>query len=364
MDLAAEAARQLTICNACRYCEGLCAVFPALTRRAGLTGGDISQLANLCHDCRACYDACMYSPPHEFAVNLPPVLAAVRDADYRDYIWPRRLPRLLRGWTSIAVGGLLSAAAVVAIAIATTGPAGLVRHHGSAASPYSVISYPATLVLLLVPVAYTLGVLGVAARSYWRATRPAGTSGGVSVPGLRSAVWQAASLRYLRGGGGECYYPDDERPSRARWLLHMLVVCGFGLCLVSTASAGIMQDLLGLHPPYGYLSVPVISGTAGGVELVAGCAGLIGLKASSSRVTSFPPMTVKDYGFMAALAYLALTGLATLLTRGTAAFGIVYLLHLSAIVLAFAVTPYTKAVHVMFRFLALIRDSADRAPRG
>ena len=28
-----EVARQLQICNACRYCEGFCAVFPAMTRR-------------------------------------------------------------------------------------------------------------------------------------------------------------------------------------------------------------------------------------------------------------------------------------------------------------------------------------------
>ena len=32
-DPEAEVARQLQICNACRYCEGFCAVFPAMTRR-------------------------------------------------------------------------------------------------------------------------------------------------------------------------------------------------------------------------------------------------------------------------------------------------------------------------------------------
>ncbi|MET0905869.1 MAG: tricarballylate utilization protein TcuB, partial [Tardiphaga sp.] len=29
----AEVARVMQICNACRYCEGFCAVFPAMTRR-------------------------------------------------------------------------------------------------------------------------------------------------------------------------------------------------------------------------------------------------------------------------------------------------------------------------------------------
>lgn len=61
--LVEEANRQLNICNACRYCEGLCAVFPALERRSLLSEADVTQLSNLCHDCRACYDACMYAPP-------------------------------------------------------------------------------------------------------------------------------------------------------------------------------------------------------------------------------------------------------------------------------------------------------------
>ena len=43
-----EVARQLKICNACRYCEGFCAVFPAMTRRLEFSKADIHYLANLC----------------------------------------------------------------------------------------------------------------------------------------------------------------------------------------------------------------------------------------------------------------------------------------------------------------------------
>ena len=85
-DLFAEAERQLNICNSCRYCEGYCAVFPALERRTVLETGDITQLASLCHDCRACFQACMYAPPHEFAVDPPAILTAVRQASYRHYL--------------------------------------------------------------------------------------------------------------------------------------------------------------------------------------------------------------------------------------------------------------------------------------
>jgi citrate/tricarballylate utilization protein len=105
----------------------------------------------------------------------------------------------------------------------------------------------------------------------------------------------------------------------------------------------------------------VLAGTIGGVSLVTGCAGLIGLKHHSSPVTSFAAMTVKDYGLLVALGFLALTGLATLLTRDTPAGQLVLLIHLSAVVESFAMAPYSKFIHVVFRSLALVRDHLERA---
>jgi hypothetical protein len=113
--LVGEASRQLTICNSCRYCEGLCAVYPALERRNLLDAGDVSQLANLCHDCRACYSACMYTDPHEFALNIPAVLASVRLRDYRRYVWPSREPRLATGWLGVFSGSVAATLVVLAV---------------------------------------------------------------------------------------------------------------------------------------------------------------------------------------------------------------------------------------------------------
>jgi citrate/tricarballylate utilization protein len=121
-----------------------------------------------------------------------------------------------------------------------------------------------------------------------------------------------------------------------------------------------MQEILGDHPPYPWMSVPVIAGTLGGIGLVLGCVGLLRLKVRSSEVTSFAQMDVKDYGLLGALTYLALTGLAVLLTRETAAFPIVLLVHLSAVVEAIALAPYSKFVHILFRFLALVHDRLER----
>lgn len=50
----AEVERVMQVCNACRYCEGFCAVFPAMTQRLAFGKADINYLANLCHNCGAC----------------------------------------------------------------------------------------------------------------------------------------------------------------------------------------------------------------------------------------------------------------------------------------------------------------------
>lgn len=354
--LTSEATRQLDICNACRYCEGLCAVFPALERRTVLSDGDVSQLANLCHDCRACFDACMYSPPHEFDLDLPKALSAVRVADYDRHVWPRRVPKPLAGWSGVTVGGLVSVIIVLALAVAHAGWGGLVR---SARSPYDLVPYPVLVTLMAVAALYSIVIMTLAAHRYWASAGPSPTR--VTVRAVAQAIWYAATLRYLRGGGVECYYPADDQPSGGRRHLHGMVAYGFGLCLVSTIAAGIEQDIAGIAPPYPWLSVPVISGTIGGIGLVVGCCGLLGLKARSSKVTSFSQMTIKDYGLLVALAFLALSGLAVLLTRDTAAYGIVLLVHLAALVEAFAMAPYSKFVHVVFRFSALVRDNLERA---
>src|SRR3979411_2141400 len=83
-----EADRLMTVCNSCRYCEGLCAVFPAMEMRRAFSDGDLNYLANLCHGCGACYTDCQFSPPHEFNVNVPRTLAIARAESYAAYAWP------------------------------------------------------------------------------------------------------------------------------------------------------------------------------------------------------------------------------------------------------------------------------------
>src|SRR3546814_6779648 len=113
----AEAARQLQVCNACRYCEGFCAMFPAMTQRLMFEKADVHYLANLCHNCGACLHACQYAPPHEFAINVPQVMAQVRGQTYKDYAWPPALGKLYER-NSLVLAMALSAGLALFLALA------------------------------------------------------------------------------------------------------------------------------------------------------------------------------------------------------------------------------------------------------
>ena len=104
-----EAARALQICNACRYCEGFCAVFPAMTRRLEFAEADVHYLANLCHNCGACLHACQYAPPHEFAVNVPRGDGAGARPDLRRLRLAAGLGRALSRATALTVALALAA---------------------------------------------------------------------------------------------------------------------------------------------------------------------------------------------------------------------------------------------------------------
>ena len=117
-----EADRLMVVCNSCRYCEGLCAVFPAMEMRRDFTSGELRYFANLCHSCGACYDDCQFSPPHEFNVNVPKVLAQLRAESYALYAWPQAFaPLFQRNGLAVSLIALL---VVALIATRIAGPAG------------------------------------------------------------------------------------------------------------------------------------------------------------------------------------------------------------------------------------------------
>jgi citrate/tricarballylate utilization protein len=260
------------------------------------------------------------------------------------------------------------------VVAATQGLGALLRH----SRPYQVLPYPALLVIVLLPTAWSVAVLLRGLARYWRDVYGP-LRGLADWRAVGTALAAAARLRNMRGGGEECYAAGDD-PSPARRRLHTAVAGGFAACFAATVSAAFLQDVLGSPPPYPLLSVPVILGTAGGLSMLAGCAGLIALRRhgdpAGRRVVeqgvveqgvvgqSAVADSVADYGLLIGLGLLALTGLLTLLLRASPAFGLILVIHLATIVVCFTIAPYTRFVHAGYRFLALVADAIEQRRAG
>ncbi|MGA7793411.1 MAG: tricarballylate utilization 4Fe-4S protein TcuB [Candidatus Acidiferrales bacterium] len=359
LDVIQEAGRQLVICNACRYCEGYCPVFRAIETRRDFKQGDVFYLSNLCHDCRACYYACMYTPPHEFAINIPQILAEARMETYRRWSWPDFLGRAFknRSVTVVLAAGIAALVAVLALLFIPS--ENLFAAHLGPGAFYEVVPYLVMVAGALILFFYGIAVWLRGGARFWSETRSVLNERG-NWKTLAAAVGAALGLRYLKGGGPGCFYPD-ERPSPVRRFFHALTFWGLTSDFVSTTLAFIYQDFLHILPPYSLTSAPVIFGGIGGVALLIGTGGLIYYKLQSDREPAAAAASGMDYVFLVTLGLTALTGMLTLILRATAAMGSILVLHLACIAALFISAPYGKFVHAVYRTLALIRYETEQS---
>jgi citrate/tricarballylate utilization protein len=354
-----EANRQLVICNACRYCEGLCPVFRAIETRRDFAQGDVLYLANLCHDCRGCYYACMFTPPHEFAMNIPKILSESRIESYKQWSWPALLARAFKEPRIAFLLADIVISLVIILAVVLIGPSRLFVAHKGPGSFYAIVPYLAMVIPAVALFFFGIAIWLRGAIRSWSETSTASRSA-VSGKVLLEAVRAILALRHLQGGGPGCTYPG-QTPSSARRIYHSLVFWGFLADFLSTALAFIYQDFLRQLPPYPLTSAPVIFGTVGGIVLIIGTAGLTWLKWKSDRVPAVAPAYGMDYTFLVALGLVALTGMLTLIFRATPALGSLLVLHLGFIAALFITAPYGKFVHAVYRSLALVRYYAEQA---
>jgi citrate/tricarballylate utilization protein len=352
----------MQICNACRYCEGYCSVFPAMEMRRIFTSGDLAYLANLCHDCRGCYFACQYAPPHEFALNLPQAFARLRAETYRDYAWPKPFASLFRRNGAVVTLALtLGVIATLILTLSFRPVAALYARNAAPGAFYAVIPETAMIAVAAVTFGFAILALGIGAKNFWR------DCGGPIAPArsIRGATWDVLTLRNLGGGGHGCN-DRNEFFSNARRRWHQCLMYGFALCFASTCAAAAYEHLLGRIAPYPWLSLPVLLGTAGGLGMVIGAAGLCLVKSSRDPAPGAPELQGADYGLLVLMFLTALTGLLLLLLRETSAMGILLAVHLGVIFSFFLVLPFSKFVHGIYRAAALLRHAAERtiSPTG
>src|SRR5688500_2327077 len=180
----AQGRHVMTVCNACRYCEQYCPVFPAMEQRRTFTDADLSYLANLCHNCGECLYACQFAPPHEYGINVPQTLAAIRLQSYEDYCWPGTLAAAFRR-SSVFTALALAAGLIAVMLLATTllNP-GAMTDDSTGADFYAVVPHAVMVglfggVSLFVLVAFAIGL-----SRFWRDQRRQPDSHAATLPVL------------------------------------------------------------------------------------------------------------------------------------------------------------------------------------
>ncbi|MEG8001033.1 tricarballylate utilization 4Fe-4S protein TcuB [Klebsiella quasipneumoniae subsp. quasipneumoniae] len=401
----AEVERVMQVCNACRYCEGFCAVFPAMTQRLAFGKADINYLANLCHNCGACLHACQYAPPHEFAINVPKAMAEVRLETYQHYAQPAAFGSLYRraGMTTVLalVGGL------IVFLLLAMGLKGSLRHPPLAGDFYQI--FPHNLLAWMFGSVFVLaiGLLMSGVIRFWREISP----GQPQPIDIAKASHDALTLKYLDGGHGKGCNEADDAFTLLRRRFHHCTFYGFMLCFAATVVATGYHYIAGQEAPYPFFSLPVLLGTLGGIGLLVGPAGLLwlnlrrsplhgdarqkpmdrgfillllltsftGLALLAGRDTSWMGVLVclfhifeaqgprldteqkpMDRGFILLLLLTSFTGLALLAGRDTSWMGVLLAIHLGVVMALFLTLPYGKFAHGFYRCAALLKWAIEK----
>jgi citrate/tricarballylate utilization protein len=347
-ELTQQGAHVMTVCNACRYCEQYCPVFPAMEERVAFAKVDLAFLANLCHNCGECLYACQYAPPHEFGINVPRTLAQIRLRSYQEYAWPHALGvaftrhNLLTG---IALTATLSA--ILAFTARDLSP------DNRSGDFYAVVPHDVMVTLFGGVFAFALVAMAVGVTRFVRDIR-----------GLTPPTWgqtpvpfrDILTLRHLHTSGADCVSSEEHRTPWRRWL-HHCTFYGFLLCFASTTVAALYDNVFGWRAPYAYTSLPVALGTLGGVGLLVGSLGLWILRRGRDPAMGDEAQRGLDESFLVLLFVTTLTGLALLVLRHEPVMPWLLVVHLGAVLALFLTLPYGKFVHGLYRAAALLVQS-------
>lgn len=360
-ELIEDAQRVLRVCNACRYCEGFCSMFPAMARRLEFTENDVHYLGNLCHNCGSCLYACQFAPPHEFMVNVPRLMAKVRGETYRKYAWPGFLGKLYNNnGVAVSLISAFSIALLFWVAGALNNPERFFAAHSDAqGSFYALMPHNLMAGMFGAVFAFAMVALFMGFIRFWPYMGEE-LSDFFKKP-LAEGLHDAFTLKNL-GGGVEnegCTYPNEQK-SLVRRVFHHFTFYGFMLCLASTSVATVYHYVLNYPAPYPYTSLPVIFGTLGGIGLLIGPAGLLYLKSQRDPELAATDQTGMDAGLLVLLFMISLTGLGLMIWRETGAMGTWLAIHLGFVLALFLTMPYGKFVHGMYRLMALVRWHVER----
>jgi len=365
-DAAVKSQHEMTVCNACRYCEAYCPVFQAMEERLTFTSGDVAYLANLCHNCGECLYACQYAPPHEFGIDVPKTFSALRVESYEAAAWPAfAAPAFRRPWTTTAValaaGALASALAARTLWVrdesaAFSAAAARTFQLRGTADFYSVIPHDLMVMLFGAVGVFAVVALVVGYRRFARSIADPTIADleGPRRAGIGAAARDALTLKHLHANGEDCVDAEETRRPWRRWM-HHCTFYGFLLCFASTSVAAIYHVVFGWVAPYAYTSLPVVLGTVGGLGLLVGPVGLLLIDRRRDHALTHSTQASLDAPFLAMLFLTSLTGLLLLALREKTFMPSLLIGHLAFVLALFVTLPYGKFVHGIYRAAALVK---------
>ncbi|SIT69700.1 citrate/tricarballylate utilization protein [Ectothiorhodosinus mongolicus] len=319
-----EARRVFKLCNVCGFCTGLCPVFPSAQQRSELRLEDLVHLANLCHNCGACWSACQYAPPHPFAIDVPATLARTRVNSYEQFAWPKGFADQLITKPLWGAVWLLIIGLIPLLLMGIQAPS---------------VWTPTLLALGLLWAIFSMSMSWL---QFWRETR-ATTVDARSGQAWRDALIDTLVLRHLDGGGGGCQ--QSQHPDHRR-LAHHAVFYGFFLSILATPISVIFAPI---HP-----LLPDILAVLFGFVLLLGVLLLAYHKTQERIALKASAPAAQGYLLLTLLGLLAVTGLAAKLLLQSNAGPILVALHLGCVLAFFVLMPLSKFTHGGYRFLALV----------
>jgi citrate/tricarballylate utilization protein len=339
------------MCNACGYCHGYCQVFNLSRLYSSFADNDLSYLANICHDCRACLDACQYAKPHEFHIDVPDSLRDLRHHTYKLYGRPRFVADFLGrskygGFVLVVVAMLLS---VSVLGLSTLPEISSIRT--AAPTFYDAVSWQVMMLVGAVPAAWSLTAIARSTVSFWRdiwgqsIERP-------QILDLLQTLCGIFTWHHFGALSHGCQGNGLYLTFRRKYL-HLGLLYGCISCFAATVVGTIYHHILGQPAPYAYTSLPVILGTVGGGAIMVGAIGLfiVGPRSSLDRKA--------DVSLLPSLSLVAFTGLSLLLFRESRAMTFLLTLHLGAVVGFFLSIPYGHFLHGPFRAIAMLRAASQ-----
>lgn len=359
-----DALQSCIICNSCRYCEGLCAVFPAMEKKREFNLQDIDYLANLCHQCSECFYDCQYAPPHEFNVSIPQQFATIRQESYKKYAFLRPLSVAFEKNALISsvvllvllfLGFCLASAFEPSASVAASGIGGEVASVAKKGDFFAVISYGYMVGIFMIVGCFSFVALAIGFVRFGKAIE-------LKLPPLEviaQSLKDTLSLRYLGGHKSEgCTYPNALR-SNARRIYHHLTAYGFLFCFIATNLGAIWMHFLGLNAPYDITQAPKIFGLVGGIMLCVGTLGLLFIKLEADDEIKDSQSVGMDYVLIVMLFLSSFSGLCLMVSKQSLLLAYMLYFHLSTVLAFFVMMPYSKFVHIFYRFIALLKYNTD-----